>query len=203
MFRYPKLPFYESIGAIPSSYLISLSYEEQILWLCSQVQAIKEGTPNYNYELLENKPSINNIPLIGNLTPEQLGISNDYNIISNKPLINGVIVSGNKTGTDYGLQNQLIAGSGITITGNTISTTGGGGGGGATSYNQLDDKPSINLVTIEGHQDGEDLGLQNELSSVLVEGAIHQNLVTGSRFDFTNVTLNSIVLPRRTPCTFI
>ena len=108
MFRYPKLPFYESIGAIPSSYLISLSYEEQILWLCSQVQAIKEGTPNYNYELLENKPSINNIPLIGNLTPEQLGISNDYNIISNKPLINGVIVSGNKTGSDYGLQNQLM-----------------------------------------------------------------------------------------------
>lgn len=190
MWKFPKLPFYASVGAIPESYLLSLSYEEQILWLCSQVQAIKEGTPNYNYELLENKPSINNIPLIGNLTPEQLGLSNDYNIISNKPLINGVIVTGNKSGTDYGLQNQLIAGSGISIVGNTISATGGGGGGGTTDYNELSNKPSLNLVTIEGHKDFRDYGIQPQLQ-VNVTGV----LTEGYTYDISNLSVNDVILP--------
>lgn len=37
----------------------------------------------------------------------------------------------------------------------------GGGGGGVTSYDQLNDKPSINGVTIEGALDGNDYGLAN------------------------------------------
>lgn len=193
MWKYPKLPFYESIGAIPSSYLISLSYEEQILWLCSQVQAIKEGTPNYNYELLENKPSINNIPLIGNLTPEQLGLSNDYNVLSNKPMINGVIIAGNKTGSDLGLQNQLIAGSGITITGNTISATGGGGGG-ASSYNQLSDKPVISTITIEGDHTQDYYNLQTRLLTNITyeEG----NPLTEDRpYNLSGISLGDVVYP--------
>lgn len=98
MYRYPKLPFYESFGAIPESYLISLSYEEQILWLCSQIQKLKEGSANYNYELLMNLPQIN-----------------------------GVELKGNKTSEELNLQTRLIAGAGIDIVNNVISATGEGG----------------------------------------------------------------------------
>lgn len=98
MYRYPKLPFYESFGAIPESYLISLSYEEQILWLCSQIQKLKEGSANYNYELLMNLPQINGIELKGNKTSEELN-----------------------------LQTRLVAGAGIDIVNNVISATGAGG----------------------------------------------------------------------------
>lgn len=48
----------------------------------------------------------------------------DYTRLTNKPSINGVSVSGAKNAHDYGLQNELIAGSGITISGNTISASG-------------------------------------------------------------------------------
>ena len=45
----------------------------------------------------------------------------------------------------------------------------GGGGGGVTSYNQLNDKPSINGVTIDGALDGNDYGLANT-SDLLITG---------------------------------
>ena len=45
----------------------------------------------------------------------------------------------------------------------------GGGGGGVTSYNQLNDKPSINGVTIEGALDGNDHGLANT-SDLIITG---------------------------------
>lgn len=165
MYRYPKLPFYESFGAIPSSYLISLSYEEQILWLCQQIQAMKEGTPNYNYELLENKPSINHIPLVGNVTSEQIGLTLDYNAITNKPFINGVVVAGNKSLLDYGIQEKLIAGEGILIENNIISAVGGGGGGGTTNYNALSNKPQINDITLQDNKTSKELGLQDRLET--------------------------------------
>lgn len=165
MYRFPKLPFYESFGAIPSSYLISLSYEEQILWLCQQIQAMKEGTPNYNYELLENKPSINHIPLVGNVTSEQIGLTLDYNAITNKPFINGVVVAGSKSLLDYGIQEKLIAGEGILIENNIISAVGGGGGGGTTNYNALSNKPQINDVTLQDNKTSKELGLQDRLET--------------------------------------
>lgn len=36
LFRH--LPFYAKYGAIPESYLIALSYEEQLLWLCKKIE---------------------------------------------------------------------------------------------------------------------------------------------------------------------
>lgn len=45
----------------------------------------------------------------------------------------------------------------------------GGGGGGVTSYDQLNDKPSINGVTIEGALDGNDYGLANT-SDLIITG---------------------------------
>ena len=38
MFMFQKLPFYAKYGAIPESYLIALSYEEQLLWLCKHIE---------------------------------------------------------------------------------------------------------------------------------------------------------------------
>ena len=38
MFIFQKLPFYAKYGAIPESYLIALSYEEQLLWLCKHIE---------------------------------------------------------------------------------------------------------------------------------------------------------------------
>lgn len=41
MFRFfPHLPFYARYGAIPESYLIALSYEEQLLWLCKHLEEL-------------------------------------------------------------------------------------------------------------------------------------------------------------------
>lgn len=47
MWRFPKLPFYAKFGAIPESYLIALSYEEQILWLCNQMSEFDEKLAEY------------------------------------------------------------------------------------------------------------------------------------------------------------
>ena len=92
--------WYTKFGMIPSEFREAMSYEEQILWLCKQIEDLKAGTGNYNYELLMNKPKINNVTLEGNSSLQALGI-----------------------------QEKLIPGSGITISGNVISATGGGGGG--------------------------------------------------------------------------
>ena len=43
------------------------------------------------------------------------------------------------------------------------STAGGGGGGGTTDYTDLDNKPSIEGITLSGNKTAADLGLQNEL----------------------------------------
>lgn len=43
MYRYfPHLPFYVKFGAIPESYLVALSYEEQLLWLCKTISDVDE-----------------------------------------------------------------------------------------------------------------------------------------------------------------
>lgn len=45
----------------------------------------------------------------------------DYNVLVNKPKINQVEVIGEKTGDDYYLQNKLTAGENITLNGTIIS----------------------------------------------------------------------------------
>lgn len=72
--RFPQIPFWAKVGEIPTSYKVAMSYEEQLLWLCYQIEHIKEGTPNYNYELLENKPSINGVELYKGMTTSMLGL---------------------------------------------------------------------------------------------------------------------------------
>lgn len=41
--RFPFLPTFSKLGIIPTDYKIALSYEEQLLWLCSQIQSLSEN----------------------------------------------------------------------------------------------------------------------------------------------------------------
>ena len=161
MIRFP-FNWYNKFGTIPSEYREAMSYEEQILWLCEQIDNLKAQTGNFNYSLLINKPQINGVTLEGNLTSGQLGINTSYLALSDKPQINAVTLTGNKSLDDLGIQGKLIAGSGIRIVGNTISTTGGGGGG-TSDYEDLDNKPSINGEVLLGDSSSYNLKLQNML----------------------------------------
>lgn len=66
-----------------------------------------------------------------------------------------------------GKQNQLVEGTNITLeplpNGITrISSRGGGGTGGTSDYNDLENKPKIEGVTVQGSQTAEDLRLASK-----------------------------------------
>jgi len=81
------------------------------------------------------------------------------NVISaNVPSLNGYATESWVEAKGYvtdisGKQDKLTAGSNITITGNTISAVA------TTSYTDLDNKPSINNVTLSGNKSLSDLGI--------------------------------------------
>lgn len=72
--RFPQIPFWAEVGEIPTSYKVAMSYEEQLLWLCHQVELLSKNNPNVSYNALQDKPSINGVELIGNLSDVQLGL---------------------------------------------------------------------------------------------------------------------------------
>lgn len=187
-------------GTIPSDFKEAMTYEEQIMWLYGQLKEIKEGSANYNYNLLENKPSIEGVILQGNITKNQLGITENYNNLSNRPLINNVQLSGNKSLTELGIQEKLVAGSGIRISGNVISATGGGGGGSGTSdYTELDNLPQINDVTLIGNKTSEDLSLQHELS-ISWNGSVEYGKTLNGNVQIGDIILkNSDIIVNTTP----
>ena len=175
-------------GTIPSEFREAMTYEEQIQWLYYQLKELKEGTANYNYDLLENKPSIDGVILQGNVTKTQLGIDQNYYSLINKPSINNVTLSGNKSLNDLGIQGKLIAGAGINISGNTISVIGGGGSG-TSDYNLLSNKPSINNVALQGNLRSDELGLQPTLNVELTD------YVAGKGLYLVNVNEGDVYLP--------
>lgn len=71
---FKRFNWYNKFGSIPSEFREAMSYEEQILWLCQQIDNLKSQSGNYNYELLLNKPKINGYELIGNVSLNSLGI---------------------------------------------------------------------------------------------------------------------------------
>lgn len=72
--RFPQLPFWAKVGEIPSSYKVAMSYEEQLLWLCHEIERIESLSGNVDYNALINKPIINGVTLQGTLTLPQLDI---------------------------------------------------------------------------------------------------------------------------------
>ena len=184
-----KFPFYHfnwynKFGTIPSEYREAMSYEEQILWLCEQIRQLKIGSASYNYDMLENKPSINGITLQGNLTSRELGLDFNYLFATNKPSINNVTLQGNKSLDELGIQGKLTAGTGIRIIGNTISATGGGGG--TSSYLDLENKPTLNGIEIVGDKESFDY---------LIQPLLQVDLATtkGSVYDLAYIQEGAIV----------
>ena len=100
---------------------------------------------------------------------------------------------GNKSLADLGIQQKLVAGTGISISGNVISATGGGGGGGTSNYNDLSNKPTINNVTVEGDKKARDYELQYVLAEDLEFTGENENVDT----DYINVG-DSIYYPFKT-----
>lgn len=75
-------------------------------------------------------------------------------------------------------QNKLTPGNNITIVNDVISATGGGSG--TSDYSDLQNKPSINNVTLNGNKTSSDFGLQSALSS--------SNKLSSDYVDDTNKT---------------
>lgn len=63
--------------------------------------------PATSYNSLTDKPTINNVMLLGNKTTADLGIN--YNTIANHPTINSVELTGNKTTAQLGINYNTIA----------------------------------------------------------------------------------------------
>lgn len=118
-----------------------------------------EGTTNYN--LLENKPSINGVELKGNKslpdlgipkTKDDIGLGNvDNTSDANKPISTAVRTEINRINdinNDFETRITVLEESG-----------GGGGGEGTTNYNSLENKPKINGVELESDKTLEDLGI--------------------------------------------
>lgn len=185
-----KFPFnwYNKFGTIPSSYREAMSYEEQILWLCQQIENLKLESSSYNYNMLENKPSINGVTLQGNINASQLGLDN-YNYLLNKPAINGITLLGNRTLSELDIQEKLVAGTGIRIIGNTISATGGGSGG-SSDYNDLYNKPSMNGIVLAGNLKGREAKLQD---SLVVDKSYEINNNYGKVTNLANYQINDII----------
>ncbi len=112
MYRYfPHLPFYAKWGAIPESYLIALSYEEQLLWLCKKIEEV-DSKVGVSFEELQDYVD-------KALQEIELSIQYiNYQIAD----INGIL--SNLAGTVANKQDRLTAGTGIKIENNVISTTG-------------------------------------------------------------------------------
>ena len=180
-------------GTIPSEFKEAMTYEEQVMWLYYQIKELKEGSANYNYDLLENKPSIDGVILQGNITKTQLGIEQNYNILANKPSINSVPLVGNLSLNELGIQGKLNPGTGIRISGNTISVVGGGSGG-TSDYEQLENLPAINGNELIGDKTAIELGLQESLAVDYSQYARQ-----GKKYNMTNIQVGDTI---QTPLTF-
>ncbi len=118
-----------------------------------------------DYANLENKPQINSVTLTGNKSLSDLGIAAKSDIpdvsgfytkpangIPGTDLADTYIEEPSSDGTD----GQVLATDGD---GGRYWKTVEGGGGGTSDYDDLENKPSINDVTLSGNKSASDLGL--------------------------------------------
>lgn len=107
-----------------------------------------------NYEELENRPKINGVELVGDLSAEDLGLTGggetgttNYEDLTNKPSINGTELSGDITLDIPTKTSDLTNDSGF------LTDIKG------KSYNDLAEKPQINGIDLQGNLNVEELGL--------------------------------------------
>lgn len=117
-----------------------------------------------DYNELSNKPSINDVELIGNLSIEDLGI--DYSVLSEKPSINNVELEGNLSLDELGIpsispveltlsSNVIFSGSSLKI-GNCVIISGrfnfsSGSGWRTMASVPVSLSPSSNVGFMAGH----------------------------------------------------
>ncbi len=95
----------------------------------------------------------------------------DYTELHDKPEINGNVLTGDKSTSDLGIALTGLADVAISsptasqflkyddVLGKWVNGSGGGGGGGTDNYNDLNNKPSINSVTLSGNKTTADLNI--------------------------------------------
>lgn len=124
---------------------------------------LDDGINKYkNYNELFNIPTINNIPLKGNIDLETLGIPQISTEISKSAVeTHNVDPETHKDIRDElrRKQDHLIAGANITIIDGIISSIGAEGGAN-TDYKLLGNKPKVNNVVLDGNISLDELGVQ-------------------------------------------
>ena len=145
-----------------------------VSFLCSEPEIVFDLT-------MQTADSIATIELYGGGTG-----TTDYNNLSNKPSINNVLLVGNKTTSDL-LINDVPAVTSADDSKILMSSYSGGVGSYSwetyspiSSYDDLNDKPTINSITLSGNKTSSDLGLQSEINS--------ENLLLSDNVDDTNQT---------------
>lgn len=130
-----------------------------VSFLCSEPELVFDLT-------MQTADSIATIELYGGGSG-----TTDYNNLSNKPTINNVILVGNKTTSDL-LINDVPAVTSADDNKILLSSYSGGVGSYSwetyspvSSYDDLSDKPTINSVTLTGNKTCSDLGIQPEINS--------------------------------------
>ena len=76
-----------TIGEIPSSYLASMSYEEQLLWLCKKMKEVLESKYIPKDELSEVAITGEYDDLLNKPELSEVAITGDYEDLTNKPTI--------------------------------------------------------------------------------------------------------------------
>lgn len=115
-----------------------------------------------NYDDLTNKPTINSVTLDGNKTSADLGLAAASALSEHTSDSNIHVTSTEKTAWSN-KQEALVSGTNIkTINNQSLLGSGNisiGGGSGTSDYDQLDNRPKINDVTLTGSKTSSDLGL--------------------------------------------
>lgn len=73
-------------------------------------------------------------------------------------------------------------------------SSGGGGGGGTTNYNELENKPSINGVTLSGNKTSADLNISSgggSLHAFNTNIAVMGNTLINQTFDLSSLNFNN------------
>ena len=137
---------------------------------------------NENFDLVTSDKNEEFIVEFGEVIND--GGTFDYNELDNKPKINGNTVEGNKTTSELGIP-VYSAGENITISDDyVISATGGGG---TSDYEDLNNLPKVNNVTLTGNKSLSDLGIQ-PAGNYALESEIPDvsNFITKSVNDLVN-----------------
>lgn len=103
---FPHLPFYAKWGAIPESYLIALSYEEQLLWLCKMITDL-DSKIDESFATLK-KYIDDNLYEIGESLNHLASVKQDKLIAGENIQIDGNVISAIY---DDNLNNHIMAGS--------------------------------------------------------------------------------------------